>query len=111
MTGLPVGIFLELVVAGLLAVTVGYCFVLNRRLKRLRYAQDDLRSVIRDLAAATQNAENAISGLKLTADDAERKLADKLHKARQLTQDLTKIVQAGRPQSTEDTEFDWRRAS
>jgi len=95
MSGLPVGLILELVVIGLLMTTVGYCYVLNGRLKRLRSAQDDMRLVINDLNKATQQAENAVIGLKATADEAERKLDDKLNKAKLLTHNLTLFVEQG----------------
>jgi len=95
MSGLPVGLILELVVVGLLSLTVGYCYVLNNRLKRLRSAQDDMRTVIHDLNKATQHAENAVAGLKLTAEDAERKLGEKLQKAKLLTHNLSLFVEQG----------------
>ncbi len=95
MNGLPVGLILELVVVGLLITTVGYCYVLNKRLKRLRSAQDDMRMVIHDLNKATQHAENAVAGLKITAEEAERKLGDKLHKAKLLTHNLALFVEQG----------------
>lgn len=97
MTGSPFSLILELVVAGLLMVTVGYCFVLNRRLKRLRSAQDDLREVIRDLNVSTEHAERAIAGLKVTSQEVERQLSDKLQKAKLLTHNLALFVEKGDP--------------
>ena len=95
MNELPVGLLLELVVTALLMVTVVYCFILNRRLKRLRHAQNDLRDIINDLTLATQNAESAIAGLKVTAEDVERNLGDKLDNARLLTKNLALFVEKG----------------
>ena len=40
-------------VAVLLAVTIAYCLVVNRKLEQLRSDQSDIRVVIRDLSAAT----------------------------------------------------------
>jgi Domain of unknown function (DUF6468) len=113
MSGLPVGLILELVVVALLSVTVGYCFVLNRRLKRLRSAQDDMRMVIQDLNRATQTAENAISGLRITAEDAERKLGEKLHKAKLLTHNLALFVEHGANNDVsqgDQNDNEWRQA-
>lgn len=113
MNGLPVGLILELVVVGLLIITVGYCYVLNNRLKRLRSAQDDMRMVIHDLNKATQHAENAVAGLKITAEEAERKLGDKLHKAKLLTHNLALFVEQGAGKTThgdDDVSDRWRQA-
>lgn len=93
MSEFPVGLILELVVVGLLCVTVAYCFVLNRKLQQLRSAQNDMRLVVQDLNMATQHAENAIAGLRATTDEAEHKLDDKLHKAKLLTHNLALFVE------------------
>lgn len=72
----------------LLVITIGYCFVLDRRLKVLRSGQADLRKVILDLSQTTQIAQGAVSGLKATADDVDRRLSAKLDEARALTGQL-----------------------
>jgi len=95
MIGLPVGALLEIFVALLLAVTVGYCISLNRKLSRLRSHQDELREVIGQLESATLNAEQAIRGLKVTADEADRKLTGNLDKAKRLSDELAVLVRAG----------------
>lgn len=113
MSGLPVGLILEFVVAGLLMVTVGYCVVLNGRLKRLRSSQDDMRRVIVDLNHATTTAENAIAGLRVTAQEAESRLGDKLHKAKLLTHNLALFVEHGRNERAHiqvEDDTAWRKA-
>jgi len=72
----------------LLVITICYCFILDRRLKVLRTGQTDLRKVISDLSQTTHTAQEAISGLKATADDVDRKLSAKLDEARALTGQL-----------------------
>ena len=76
----------------LLMITIGYCFILDRRLKILRSGQTDLRKVISDLSRTTQTAQEAIAGLKATADDVDRKLTEKLDEARALTGELGQFV-------------------
>ncbi len=93
----------------LLVITIGYCFVLDQRLKVLRSGQADLRTVILELSQTTQIAQDAVSGLKATADDVDQRLSAKLDEARALTgqlahpaissqvpavQDLTRAAQA-----------------
>ena len=72
----------------LLMVTIGYCYVLDQRLKVLRNGQKDLRSVINDLVQTTHTAQQAIVGLRATADDVDQKLSAKLEEARVLTDQL-----------------------
>ncbi len=72
----------------LLVITIGYCFVLDQRLKVLRSGQNDLRQVIIELTQTTQTAQSTVSGLKATADDVDRKLSAKLDEARALTGQL-----------------------
>jgi len=72
----------------LLIITICYCFILDRRLKVLRNGHNDLRKVITDLSQTTLTAQEAVAGLKATADDVDRKLSAKLDEARALTSQL-----------------------
>ena len=92
---LPLGLMLDVLLAGLLLATLGYCFVLSRKLDRFRDSQGELHQVIRELAAATLNAERAIKGLKATSDETDAKLSDKLRRARALVEELTLLSAAG----------------
>ena len=86
---LPLGLLLDILLAVLLSATLGYCFVLMRKLERLRGGQSELRKIIAELLVATQTAERAISGLRRTTDEADARLSDKLRKARALTEELS----------------------
>ena len=50
----------ETLVAILLATTIGYCVILNQRLKRLHADRDQLRKMVADLVQATTLANAAI---------------------------------------------------
>lgn len=76
----------------LLVITIVYCFILDRRLKVLRNGQNDLRKVISDLSQTTHVAQQAISGLRATADDVDQKLSVKLDEARAMTRHLEQLV-------------------
>ena len=60
------GMMIEGMVAILLVLTIGYCIMLNRRLKLLSADEQSLRATISELVTATEIAERAINGLKLT---------------------------------------------
>ena len=59
-------LIIESLVAILLVLTIGYCSLLNKRLKRLKADEHSLKATISELITATEIAERAITGLKLT---------------------------------------------
>jgi hypothetical protein len=107
------GMAIEALVAVLLLITIGYCMLLNNRLKRLRSDEHSLKAVIAELITATEIAERAIGGLKHAVRDVNENLGDKLatatqmsdHLKRQLSEcdhvvrRLSKIAIAARPQN------------
>jgi hypothetical protein len=108
---------IETLVAVLLMVTVGYCMLLNNRLKRLRSDEHSLKAVIAELITATEIAERAIGGLKHAVRDVNENLGSQLtsathmadHLKRQLSEcdhvvrRLSKIAIAARPPGAAET--------
>lgn len=86
---------IEGLVAVLLVLTIGYCIVLDKRLKRLRADEADLRATISELLTATEIAERAIVGLKETASDADRTLAQRLREAEFFSQEIGRELGEG----------------
>lgn len=122
MTSLPLGMLIEALVAVLLLVTIGYCWILNRRLQRLRADEETLRATISELITATEIAERAILGLKATANDADKSLGTRLTQAEHLSKllagqlgegeaVLTRISQIAEAARTAHTAEDARRAA
>ena len=66
------GLAIESLVAILLLLTISYCILLNSRLKRLKADEQALKATISELITATEIAERAIAGLKLTVRDCDR---------------------------------------
>jgi chromosome segregation ATPase len=109
------GVVIETLVAILLVLTIGYCMVLNRRLKRLKADEHSLKATIGELITATEIAERAIGGLKHTVRDVNENLGGQLAAATQLSENLkrqlaegdhvvrrlTKIAIAARPQQAD----------
>jgi Domain of unknown function (DUF6468) len=110
-----IGVIIESLVAILLMLTIGYCMLLNARLKRLKADEHSLKAVIAELVTATEIAERAIGGLKHTVRDVNEHLGDQLASAAQMSDQLkrqlaegdhvvrrlSKIAIAARPQSAE----------
>ena len=89
------GIAIESLVAILLMVTIGYCMLLNARLKRLKADEHSLKATIGELITATEIAERAIGGLKHTVRDVNENLGNQLTSAAQLSQQLKKQLVEG----------------
>jgi len=82
------GIAIESLVALLLMLTIGYCMLLNARLKRLKADEHSLKATIGELITATEIAERAIGGLKHTVRDVNENLGNQLASAAQMTEHL-----------------------
>jgi hypothetical protein len=92
-------------------LTIGYCMLLNSRLKRLKADEHSLKATIAELITATEIAERAIGGLKHTVRDVNENLGNQLAVAGQVSMQLksqlaegdnvirrlSKIVLAARP--------------
>jgi len=89
------GIAIESLVAILLLLTIGYCMLLNSRLKRLKADEHSLKATIAELITATEIAERAIGGLKHTVRDVNENLGNQLTSAAQLSQLLKKQLAEG----------------
>ncbi len=109
------GIAIESLVAILLMVTIGYCILLNTRLKRLKADEHSLKATIGELITATEIAERAIGGLKHPVREVNENLGGQLAAATQMSDSLkrqlaegdhvvrrlTKIAIAARPSQAE----------
>jgi Domain of unknown function (DUF6468) len=89
------GIAIESLVAVLLMLTIGYCILLNARLKRLKADEHSLKATIAELITATEIAERAIGGLKLTVRDVNENLGSQLASAAELSVQLKKQLAEG----------------
>ena len=109
------GIAIESLVAVLLILTIGYCMLLNSRLKRLKADEHSLKAVIGELITATEIAERAIGGLKHIVRDVNEHLGSQLIAATQMSahlkgqlaegdgviRRLSRIASAARPAAAE----------
>jgi hypothetical protein len=86
---------IESLVALLLLLTIGYCFILNNRLRRLKADELALKATISELITATEMAERAIAGLKVTVRDCDQNLGDRLRNAERFSADIATQLAAG----------------
>jgi tetratricopeptide (TPR) repeat protein len=86
---------IESLVALLLLLTIGYSVLLNKRLKRLRADEMSLKATISELITATEIAERAIGGLKLTVRECDQGLGERLRTAERYAADIARQTEAG----------------
>jgi hypothetical protein len=91
-----IGMMIDVLVAFLLVLTISYCILLNRRLKLLKADEQSLRATISELVTATEIAERAIGGLKLTVHECDMGLGERLRKAERMTIEIDRTIVAGK---------------
>ncbi|WP_353182800.1 DUF6468 domain-containing protein [Bosea sp. (in: a-proteobacteria)] len=85
----------DALVASLLVATIVTCYVLAKRIERLKADEAGMRQTVGALVTATDNAERAIAGLKNTLGDCDRTLEERLRTAERYAADLAAQVEAG----------------
>jgi hypothetical protein len=94
------GIVIESLVAVLLMLTIGYCMVLNSRLKRLKADEHSLKATIGELITVRDVNEHL--GSQLTAaSQMSAHLKNQLAEGDGIIRRLTKIATAARPSGHE----------
>jgi len=89
------GLMIESLVAILLVLTIGYSMALNKRLKRLRSDEMALKATISELITATEIAERAIAGLKVTVRECDQGLGEQLRIAERFSAAIARQTEAG----------------
>ena len=90
------GLMIESLVAILLLLTIAFCLVLNGRLKKLKADEQALKGTIAELITATEIAERAIAGLKMTVRDCDQSLGERLRAGESLARELGDQLDGGR---------------
>ncbi|NVO12699.1 MAG: chemotaxis protein [Rhodoplanes sp.] len=90
-----IGFAIEGLVAVLLLLTIVYCVVLNSKLRRLKADEHALKATIGELITATEIAERAIAGLKVTVRDVDQNIGERLRTAERFAADISQQIEAG----------------
>lgn len=96
MIGSGLSVVIELIVSLLLVVTIGYCYVVNRKLTALRTDQTGLRQVVVELNRSSERAEQAISLMRRTAQAVDGDIASQREAARQAREELLEAIERSR---------------
>ena len=92
---MTINLIADVLVACLLVATIITCFILTKRIERLKADEAGMRQTVGALITATDNAERAIAGLKSTLGDCDRTLEERLRTAERYAADLAAQVEAG----------------
>jgi len=87
--------YLELALEVLLAFTLGYCVILERRLAAVRKGQEGLKRHIGELNMAIAGAGASLRALKTAAGEAAHTLDDRLKRARLHIDELSVLTASG----------------
>jgi hypothetical protein len=82
----------EIALEVLLAATLGYCIVLERRLAAVRKGQEGLSRIVGELNMAISGAGASLRALKTAASEAAGTLDDRLRRARLHVDELSVLV-------------------
>ena len=88
---MPYSLIIDLFVAVLLVVTIGYAIVLNKRLGKLRRDEASLEKLAATFGDSSVRAEESIETLKYAAD----MIQDSMDKAQALRDDLAFLIDRG----------------
>jgi len=92
---MTIAMALEFLLTILLAATLAYCIVLERRLSTVRKGQDGLKTMIGELNAAIAGAGASLRALKAAAGQAAETLDDRLKRARAVADELSVLSASG----------------
>ncbi len=88
---MPYSLILDLLVAVLLAVTIGFAVVLNNRLRKLRQDKEALEKLAANFGESTLRAEEGVETLRQTTEV----LQERLEQAQALKDDLGFLIERG----------------
>ncbi len=86
---------IECALTALLAATLVYCVILERKLSALRKGQDGLKNILADLDQAILTAGNSMRALKASASGAAEALDGRIARARALADELSLVTASG----------------
>ncbi|HEX9466632.1 MAG TPA: DUF6468 domain-containing protein [Alphaproteobacteria bacterium] len=88
---------LDVVVAILLVVAIGFAYVLNRRLAAFRAARSEFEQFIERFNTAAGRAEAGVNALKLSGDATGRALQQSILRAQALRDEIAFLIERAEP--------------
>src|SRR3984885_11490246 len=95
MTGALANLMLNLVIVVLLAVTICYCWILNRRIRVLQDSKSELAQLLKHFDESTQRASESIIALQTASKKIGENIQFRIDKANYLMDDLSFMIDRG----------------
>ena len=95
MTGLIANIVLNALLVGLLAATIIYCYVLNKRIKTLQDSKSELAGLLTQFDESTVKASETIIALQTASKKIGDNIQMRIDKANYLLEDLSYAIDKG----------------
>jgi Domain of unknown function (DUF6468) len=92
---MSLSLIVDIALSVLLAATLVYCAILERKLSSLRKGQDGLKNTIADLNGAIVSAGASMRMLKAAAGTAAENLDGRIARGRSLADELSLLVGSG----------------
>ena len=88
-------LIIEGLVAILLVFTILYCTRLNKTIKQFKGQERAMKATVAELITATETAERAIAGLKITVREADATLGERLRAAENFSSEIGRQITGG----------------
>jgi len=95
MTGIVANLLLNILIVGLLAATISYCWLLNRRIKLLQDSKSELAQLLSHFDESTQRASESIIALQTASKRIGENIQHRIEKANYLIDDLSFMIERG----------------
>ncbi len=92
MTGAIANLLVNVVIIALLVVTIGYCWILNRRIKILQDSKGELAQLLKHFDESTQRASESIIALQSASKKIGETIQARVEKATFLLDDLSFMI-------------------
>ncbi len=95
MTGMVANLLLNIIIVCLLAATISYCWVLNRRIKILQDSKSELAQLLAHFDESTQRASESIIALQSASKRIGENIQHRIEKANYLIDDMGFLIERG----------------
>ena len=89
------GVILDLLIVALLATTIGYCWLLNKRIKILQDSKSELAQLLKYFDESTEKASESIIALQTASKKIGENIQHRVDKANYLVEDLSFMIEKG----------------
>lgn len=95
MTGAIATLFLDILIVVMLALTIGYCWLLNRRIRVLQDSKSELAQLLKHFDESTQRASESIVALQGASRKIGENIQLRIEKANFTLDDLSYMIDKG----------------